>query len=73
MFEAGLLLLVEAADEAIRQRHGIDDEPADTKKRQQAIRDIETEGFSQQTFSSNRTNSLSNKKVCTYTLVIGFT
>jgi len=51
-----------AADEAIRQRHGIDDdEPADTKKRQQDIRDIENEGFSQQTFSSNRSTSTKKK------------
>lgn len=48
-------LLLEAADEAIRQRHGLDDdEPADTKRRQQAIKDIESEGFAQQSFSSSR-------------------
>ncbi|KAF6018610.1 hypothetical protein EB796_023099 [Bugula neritina] len=52
-----------AADEAIRQRHGIDDEePADTKKRQQAIADIESEGFSQQNFTSNRYTAKQNGK-----------
>lgn len=52
----------EAADEAIRQRHGLDDdEPPDTKKRQQAITDIESEGFSQQRFSSSRHTTDSRK------------
>ncbi|XP_067949695.1 serine/Arginine-related protein 53-like [Watersipora subatra] len=52
-----------AADEAIRQRHGVfDDEPADTKKRQQALKSIESEGFTQQTFSSSRYTSDQSKK-----------
>lgn len=53
-----------AADEAIRQRHGVEAEkPADTKKRQDAIVSIESDGFTQQKFKTGKANPDSSSKV----------